>query len=572
MKSFFKINESFQGKGQEALDFVLSMIGRLEDEKHYIVLKEVLALTNRYPSCLTANIINKLSSLEDQSSTSSLRTCIQELRNEYNNKKPEKSSLTTSGVTIVKVGGSTYGSKGELSYKSNAGGGSRHEISALRNAVSSVRNSQIAASQAQPQHPVPSLSTVDHHRKVDSRSTGRLPTHRSMTKLNNFDMTRPPSSGGLHKSMTKLTSSQQNMARSSSQMVAASTGVSSNIIASPTARSVTCITNNFSRPQTSSSGFGGGPSSLTTSSSVAAGGYISGRVTISTGPGASSPTKSMSSGSMSGIVQDQLNREVVTVNVNQINQDLMRQVGEVSNTVNPPMASNSYLQGVYNPSSNLQSRGKIAPYSSSGPLTTSPPQSLVLPSSTTPVGPILPLAPYDLKPSLSSGLSQPLSNIGNEFGVSMPKMTSSTSGPVPTRRSNQLSSTLPSPRRRQQMKEMLEKQAASKDDSTKPNQNRMSVFEPFQTRDTVQHFCEKHLNKIKNYMESLMVKLPLPVKCTIEERKGRKFAKLHFACQGRTGEHCLYKTSFYTMKTRNPRTWIHLMFLALQVSPSLIQT
>ena len=45
----------------------------------------------------------------------------------------------------------------------------------------------------------------------------------------------------------------------------------------------------------------------------------------------------------------------------------------------------------------------------------------------------------------------------------------------------------------------------------------------------------------------------------------RKHAKLHFACQGRTGEHCLYKTTLYTMKTRNPRTWIHLMFLALQV-------
>ena len=93
----------------------------------------------------------------------------------------------------------------------------------------------------------------------------------------------------------------------------------------------------------------------------------------------------------------------------------------------------------------------------------------------------------------------------------------------------------------------------------------MSVFEPYPMRDTVQHFCEKHLNKIKSYMESLMVKLPLPVKCTIEERKGRKFAKLHFACQGRTGEHCLYKSTFYTLKTRNPRTWIHLMFLALQV-------
>ena len=64
-----------------------------------------------------------------------------------------------------------------------------------------------------------------------------------------------------------------------------------------------------------------------------------------TGPGASSPTKSMSSGSMSGIVQDPITgREIVTVNVNQINEDLIRQVGAVSNSVNPP-ATNSYLQG-----------------------------------------------------------------------------------------------------------------------------------------------------------------------------------------------------------------------------------
>ena len=62
---------------------------------------------------------------------------------------------------------------------------------------------------------------------------------------------------------------------------------------------------------------------------------------------------------------------------------------------------------------------------------------------------------------------------------------------------------------------------------------RMSVFEPYPMRDTVQHFCERHLAKIKSYMTSLMVKLPLPVKCTIEERKGRKHAKLHFACQVR---------------------------------------
>ena len=80
------------------------------------------------------------------------------------------------------------------------------------------------------------------------------------------------------------------------------------------------------------------------------------------------------------------------------------------------------------------------------------------------MGPILPLAPYELKhPTLSSGVSQPLSSIGNDFpGISR---VTSTSGPVPTRRSN-LSNTLPSPRRRQQMKEMLEAKPSSKDDSS----------------------------------------------------------------------------------------------------------
>jgi len=109
---------------------------------------------------------------------------------------------------------------------------------------------------------------------------------------------------------------------------------------------------------------------------------------------------------------------------------------------------------------------------------------------------------------------------------------------------------------------------------TTANNNRMSVFEPYPMRDTVQHFCEKHLDKIKAYMESLSVKLPLPIKCTIEERKGRKHAKLHFGCQGRVNEeHCLYKATFYALKTRCPRTWIHLMFLALQSrSTSAIST
>lgn len=96
---------------------------------------------------------------------------------------------------------------------------------------------------------------------------------------------------------------------------------------------------------------------------------------------------------------------------------------------------------------------------------------------------------------------------------------------------------------------------------------RMSVFEPYPMRDTIQHFCEKHLDKIKAYMEKVSLRIPHPAKCTIEEKRQKKSAKLYFACQ-RKGQHCLYSKTFFTMRTRNPKIWIHLMFIALQVEKS----
>lgn len=48
------------------------------------------------------------------------------------------------------------------------------------------------------------------------------------------------------------------------------------------------------------------------------------------------------------------------------------------------------------------------------------------------------------------------------------------------------------------------------------------------------------------------------------ERRTKKVAKLHFACQIR-GPHCMYSKTCFTMRTRNPKTWIHLMFLDFQV-------
>ncbi|KAL7045725.1 hypothetical protein ACKWTF_002314 [Chironomus riparius] len=94
--------------------------------------------------------------------------------------------------------------------------------------------------------------------------------------------------------------------------------------------------------------------------------------------------------------------------------------------------------------------------------------------------------------------------------------------------------------------------------------HRMSVFEPCGMRDTILHFCEKHLDKIKAYMKSVSNRLPPACKITIEERRSKKFAKIHFACQSRSNSHCLYSKTFFSMRTRFPKTWVHLMFLDLQ--------
>ncbi|KAM3961836.1 ventricular zone expressed PH domain-containing protein melted [Aphomia sociella] len=99
--------------------------------------------------------------------------------------------------------------------------------------------------------------------------------------------------------------------------------------------------------------------------------------------------------------------------------------------------------------------------------------------------------------------------------------------------------------------------------SNSNSNHRISVFEPYPMRDTVQHFCEKHLDKIKAYMDNVSLKLPPPAKCTIEERRSKKQARLQFAC-GRRGPHCLYARAAFSVRTRSPRVWVHLMFLALQ--------
>ena len=116
-----------QDKASPTVDFILSSMGRLESEKHSLALKEVVALTRRYPHLLTANLINRVSNLEEGGITTSpaTKTCILELKSEYHSRSRERLEKLNSnatavaaaaGVTVVNVGGDRlYNSRPDIS-------------------------------------------------------------------------------------------------------------------------------------------------------------------------------------------------------------------------------------------------------------------------------------------------------------------------------------------------------------------------------------------------------------------------------------------------------------------------
>ena len=525
-------------KSRDTLEYICDVVTSVDTEKHSLVFKEISLIVQKFPSLLNSNLINRLSTFEDSTSLGA-KGIIQEIRNEYNmhkidrpQEKPDISKLLDSykihsrdKVTIVKVGGSKsdissskdiFRQDNEPTFKTSAHAlpstGARVELTSVINKHGGSEIGVMSDRQL-------SIATKD-----GSRSTGKLPTHRSMTRLNT-SATRLETRPGLYKSMTRLDHSRYN---------------SNNTVMAP----VNSASRNSFRPP---------PYTAKTS------------ITIPTSlglniPSSGSPTKSMSSGSMSGLTErerDLAGREIVTVDkqfIDQIHSEFARQSQHLSSHLvfsrpqdfnrdsSLPPASISLSTSNAPLSLPSQTSRRLAPYSS-GPLTIQP-------------------------PSLPGVAAQPPSTITNSNSQPLDLKTSYdrivTSRGHDTARST-FSNTLPSLRRRSHNVTAVSNSDGGdlSEGTSNVHKNRMSVFEPFPMRDTVQHFCEKHLDKIKAYMESVSVKLPLPVKCTIEERKGKKHAKLHFACQGR-GDHCLYKTTFYTMKSRHPRSWIHLMFLALQ--------
>lgn len=125
----------------------------------------------------------------------------------------------------------------------------------------------------------------------------------------------------------------------------------------------------------------------------------------------------------------------------------------------------------------------------------------------------------------------------------------------------------------------------------------------------VQQFCEKHLDKIKNYIKNISFSLAMPAEETILNRsyqyfntierkrqsikkiiriisyfvcllnrfkffqtkgffskkfKNKKFCSLNFACQCKN-ELCLYSRNYFEIVTFFPSVWIHIIFLSIQV-------
>ena len=507
-------------KAEETMDFILATICLLESEKHSIVLKEIVALVHRCPELLTARVVNKVSSLEEGAS-SAARSYIQELKNEFNSRQLSsaasreemtRSSLTTEvagGVTVVRVGGGASGSRTELSSSKP------HLFQQMT--PSKVENRGIGQ------------ATSGSRTKLDNKSgvSRVIPTgHRSMTKLNMSAATASvaaPAGAGVNKSMTRINaSSQQNMARFSSSGQAMNSAASGVMSVAPygvqsvhhgsgagggasgaVARSVTCISGASLLP-------GGHGSRSRVISSYGP------RVSVSAvgGPGASSPTKSMSSGSMSGVaggggvvgigpnlVPSEPNvaaaasggREVLTVNVNQINQDLIRQVSTVLsqhggdiNGLLPPssstgasyshiaasaqVAGGAYSSGAGPPGGGVplmgsgsaaaaaaplslpsQASRRVAPYSS-GPLPTmsaSQPPSLGLPNA------------QQHNPSRDYG-AQSYVQQQHHHHPQPPAEAAPSSSASPRRPFS--SSTLPSPRRRAAMEKRLKANPSAKAD------------------------------------------------------------------------------------------------------------
>ncbi|XP_069474543.1 ventricular zone-expressed PH domain-containing protein homolog 1 isoform X2 [Ambystoma mexicanum] len=87
--------------------------------------------------------------------------------------------------------------------------------------------------------------------------------------------------------------------------------------------------------------------------------------------------------------------------------------------------------------------------------------------------------------------------------------------------------------------------------------------DPCEPCDSLYLHLKENLNKMKAYVKEIGKKIPVPDKCVIEDTLKGFVAKLFFSCP-RKGHYCLYSKSSFTLISRQPHLWVHIMFLFQQ--------
>ncbi|KAM9184175.1 ventricular zone-expressed PH domain-containing protein homolog 1 isoform 2-T2 [Mergus octosetaceus] len=86
---------------------------------------------------------------------------------------------------------------------------------------------------------------------------------------------------------------------------------------------------------------------------------------------------------------------------------------------------------------------------------------------------------------------------------------------------------------------------------------------PAEYQDKLYLHLKENLGKVKAYVMEMGKKIPIPDQCVIEDTVRSCVAKLFFSCPLK-GHYCLYSKSSFTLVSRQPPLWIHIMFLFQQ--------
>ncbi|XP_064158701.1 ventricular zone-expressed PH domain-containing protein [Anguilla rostrata] len=86
-------------------------------------------------------------------------------------------------------------------------------------------------------------------------------------------------------------------------------------------------------------------------------------------------------------------------------------------------------------------------------------------------------------------------------------------------------------------------------------------------RDKLWVHLKDNEEKIKAFCSDIIKRIPVPEQCVIEDSSRGCVAKLSFSCPLK-GHYCLYGKSSFTLSSRQPHIWIHVMLLSLQSKAS----